>query len=149
VLVELVIAASLLFSPAQKVLDDGFYLTVDCALRSGNKRKNMLDERKAVCLSQLPFVAASEIEGVSTIVRSQVMNYFDVFITPKAVAQFNAIRTAMKNATIALVVDNKVLFIISPQDDIEQTLRIVVFSETQDIYRVRTKILDQVAKAKK
>jgi hypothetical protein len=145
-----IIAISLLFSvPVQTELEDGFYLTVDCAVRSEIKRKNMLDERKTVCLSQLPFVAINEIEGVSTIVGSQMMDYFDLYLSPKAVSQFNTVRAALKGATIALVVDNKVVFLIAPEDDIERTLRIIVFSETKDLYRVRAKIIDQLAKAKK
>jgi len=145
-----IIAIGLFFSvPAQKVLEDGFYLTVDCAVRGEIKRKNMLDEHKPVCLPQHPFAAIGEIEGVSTVVGSQLMDYFDVYVSAKAVSQFNAIRAAMKGATIALVVDNRVVFLIGQEDDIEQTLRIIVFSESRELYEVRKKIIEQLAKAKR
>jgi len=138
-----------LASPAQEALEDGFYLAVDCAVRNDIKRKNMLDERQTVCLPQHPFVGIIEIEGVSTVTGTAMMDYFDVYISEKALNQFGTMRAALKAATIALVVDNKVVFVIHPNNEIERTLRVTVIDDDGDLDEVRTKIIDQVAKAKK
>jgi len=136
----------LLSTPAQETLEDGFYLTVDCALRNENKRKNTLDDRQTVCLSQHPVMTVHEIEGVSSVVDAGLTSYFDIAISAKAVNQFNTLRAALKSATFALVIDNQVLLLVGPDDRIERTLRIVVYTQTRDLQRARDKIADLVAK---
>jgi len=98
----------LLSTPAQEALEDGFYLTVDCAVRHEHKRKNTLDDRQTVCLSEHPVMTVDEIEGVSGVVDAGLTSYFDLAISAKAVNQFNTLRGALKGATFALVMDNQV-----------------------------------------
>jgi hypothetical protein len=131
--------------PTQKELDNGFYLTVDCAVRNDIKRKNELDERKTVCLTQQPIVSIQEIEGVSDLNNEGFMTSFDVFITAKALDQFNTIRASLKTTSIALVIDDKVLFLIAPKDPLERVLRVTVFVNS-DIRKVQAKLAAEIAK---
>jgi hypothetical protein len=144
---SLVIAVSLFFyTPPQGVeLENGFYLTVDCAVRNNIKRKNELNEQKAVCLTQQPIVSIQEINSVSGLIDSGLMSYFDVFITPKALDQFKTIRASLKTTSIALVIDNKVLFLIGPEVSLEKVLRVTVFANS-DIRKVQAKLAAEIAK---
>lgn len=132
-------------SPQDVVLDDGFYLTVDCAVRNNVKRKNMLDDRKAVCLGSQPIVSIHEIEAISDLADAGLASYFDIAITARALDQFNTIRAAIKTTSIAVVINNKVLFVIAPDIPLERVLRITVFANS-DIRNVRTIIAGELAK---
>jgi hypothetical protein len=132
-------------SPQDVMLEDGFYLTVDCAVRNNVKRKNMLDDRKAVCLASHPIVSIREIEAISDLADAGLASYFDIAITARALDQFNTIRAAIKTTSIAVVINDKVLFVIAPDIPLERVLRITVFANS-DIRDVRTIIAGELAK---
>jgi len=144
---QLLLLSVLFSASSHEVLENGFYLTVDCAVRGEIRRKSTLDDQKTVCLSRQPVVSIHEIEAVSEMIEVGIMSSFDVFISAKALNQFNILRASLKSTSIALVIDNKVLFLVTPETHLEHILRVTVFGDPR-IRDVREKIVAQLAKAK-
>jgi hypothetical protein len=132
----------------QDKLSDGFYLVVDCDVRPEISRRSLLDRRRVLCLAQQPFLSIREIEDVSGIITADRTYYFDINISKKAVDKLRTVKANLKNATITLVVNNEVVFIIEDKMTIVHILRIVVFSTAEDLAYVREQIIKHVALAK-
>ena len=133
----------------QGELLDGFYLTVDCDLRPEVRRRSLLDSRRVLCLAQQPFLSMREVEDVGSITTVDRTHYFDINISKKAIDKLRTVKASLKNATIALVVNNEVVFIIEDKMTIAHILRIVVFSSAEDLANVREQIITHAALARR
>jgi hypothetical protein len=148
ILIGVLLISGLIPGLCQGDLSDGFYLTVDCDVRPEISRKSILDSRRVLCLAQQPFLSMREVDDVSSVINADRAYYFDINISKKGADKLRKIKASLKNATIALIVNNEMVFIIEDKMTIQHILRILVFSSAEDLAAVREQIIKHAALAK-
>jgi hypothetical protein len=104
----------------------GFYFTISEKEKNCPQRFRTFDEKQSFCAPQKPILDRSVFTNVTEIQfdSQRKRKYIDLYLTPKGLERLKAITSSLPNASLILVVDEKVVGLLKNKDVVGRFIRI-------------------------